>query len=540
MKKTLTLLLSALLIGSAGFSSAAIAAPKLCDDGTRPPCDSGGGGGNEPPDLGDLIILLRDDFGVPVLDGNQCQQPIAFPSDTCPSECVLGDDPFLVATDPETCAVLATCSTCTKEVNFGRVNLARSSESVLESQLEDVIVSLAIADCVSLDPAGRLVASTSAEETNGSAVVNGSVLGASSAADGEVVLTNTIDSPLQNLAIYRQLMLTGDLGVSLPDGVDVLDTAARGLGVALDKSGEGNVDMVAYLNQILGLSDPATATYIDEKICIDVKEEVMGTVQLVQKCFLDYSDYAYEREMNFGSLPAPAYIPEGAPEEGWFEYLSEVANGGQTDPLFEIVYGPILNAVFPDGIGGYELGYIDGNIGGFAQAVDDTRAVIQFMHNWAVPAEFETAVPCDAVPGPGNYDLSISEESGLQVPKQMIATAEDREFVVTVANAGPDAATGMVSVTAITAAGGPVRVGGLEGPFELEFPDLAAGMNASWQMVFTIDEPHERTTISWTATIEAEHDVNPGNNEVTATTNVKVTGSGGGGGGGGGGQGGSD
>lgn len=518
-------LLGALLIGTVGFTGGAIAAPKLCDDGTRPPCDGGGGGGNEPPDFGDLIILDRDDDGVPNLDGNQCQQPIAFPSDTCPAECVLGDDPLLVATDPLTCAIAAGCSTCTKEVDFGRINLARASESVLESQLEDVIVSLAIADCVSLDPAGRLVASANADITNGSLVPNGFVRGASSAAADETALTNTIDSPLQNLAIYRQLMLTGDLGVPLPDGVDVLDAAARGLGVALDKLGEGNVDMVAYLNHILGLSDPATATYLDEKICIDVKEEVMGTVQLVEKCFLDYSAYGYERESNFGSLPAPAYIPEATPMDGWFEYLEQVP--ASQPPLFQITQGPILNAVFPDGIGGYELGFTDGNIGGFAQAVDDTRAVVQYMHNWAVPAEFETLVPCDAVPGPGNYDLSISEESGLQVPKQMIATAEDREFVVNVANAGPDAATGLVIVTAVTAAGGPVLVDGLEGPFEFEFIDLAAGTSASWTTVLTIQEPHERTTISWEATIEAEHDVNPGNNSVTAITNVKVTGGGG-------------
>ena len=50
------------------------------------------------------------------------------------------------------------------------------------------------------------------------------------------------------------------------------------------------------------------------------------------------------------------------------------------------------------------------------------------------------------------YDVSISAESGLQVPKRMVAGAEeDREIIVTVANAGPDTATGIVTLTGIDA-----------------------------------------------------------------------------------------
>ncbi len=74
-------------------------------------------------------------------------------------------------------------------------------------------------------------------------------------------MASTIDSPLQNLAIYRQLMLTGTIGAPLPEGAGTLDTAARGLGAASDKTGEVNVDLVAYLNQIMGLSDPAHVDY---------------------------------------------------------------------------------------------------------------------------------------------------------------------------------------------------------------------------------------------------------------------------------------
>ena len=102
-------------------------------------------------------------------------------------------------------------------------------------------------------------------------------------------------------------------------------------------------------------------------------------------------------------------------------------------------------------------GFTDGNIGGFAQAADDTRAVIDFMHTNPVSVDFVSPVACYVCPPPsgqdppiGAYDVSISEESGLQVPKQMVDGSEGREFVVTVANASgsADPATGTVTVTA--------------------------------------------------------------------------------------------
>jgi uncharacterized membrane protein YgcG len=459
-----------------------------------------------PPDFGDLIILYRDANGVPILDGNQCQQPIAFPSGTCTWDCT-GADPCLVPVDPATCAVEVAYATCTQEVDFGRINEARAPDTVFESQLEDVVVNLATADCVSLGPAGRLVTSRVA---------------------GPEVSTSAIDSPLQNLAIYRQLMLVGFLGaetspITLPAGA--LDTAARGLGVASDKAGEVNVDLVAYLNQIMGLSDPATTTVLDPKICIDVKEEVMGVVQLVQKCFLDYGAYGYDRTANFGALPAPAYMPEFAPTDGWFEYLAEV-DPPVNPPLFEILQGPILDAVF-----GVHPGFLDGNIGGFAQAADDARAVIDFMHTNPVPGDFLTAVPC-AASGDITYDVSISEVSGLQVPVRMVAGTEGREFTVTVNNesSSPDPATGTVTVTAVDANGASIDTF----PRVFTFTDLLPGQSASWTELFSIDL---KTTVTWTATAEAEFDVNPGNNSVSETTTVIGGGGGGSGGGGPGGGG---
>ena len=502
----------AIEIGSNG-ASGLIGSAEAAKGGIPGPPDDGGGGG-EAPDFGDLIILYRDLSGVPYLTADSCQQPL--PSDTCDTTaCVLvpgvpaGAD--VIPVDPATCAVTtAACATCTEEVDFGRVNEARSPDAVFDAQLADVIVNLATADCRTLDPAGRLVATRVGDDLS--------------------VLVSTIDSPLQNLAIYRQLILTGTLGAPLPEGAGTLDTAARGLGAASDKAGEVNVDLVAYLNFIMGLSDPATSTILDPKTCIDVKEEVQGDVVMVNKCFLDYGAYGYHRGTNFGALPAPPYIPESAPVAGTLEYLSLVPD---TDPpLFEILYDLITTAVFAD-----EAGDTGGNIGGFAQASDDTRAVISFMHENQVPVDFETAVPCEPTPGDIAYDVLISDVSGLQVPKNIVDGSEGREFVVTVANASgsADPASGTVTVTAIPESGGNIEGSPWTFCFDEDAancppdseprPALDVGASESWTTFFTVDLG-QRTTINWTAVAVAEFDVNPANNIVTAVSNVKVTGGG--------------
>ncbi len=105
--------------------------------------------------------------------------------------------------------------------------------------------------------------------------------------------------------------------------------------------------------------------------------------------------------------------------------------------------------MFPDldtaDVTDYLPGFQGGNIGGLAQAADDARAVIEFMHSHPVLSGYETLLTCGA-PHETAYDVSISSVSGLQVPVRMVFGTE-REGTVTVANEGPDAATGSVTVT---------------------------------------------------------------------------------------------
>lgn len=509
--RTFTITVVAILAALFAFSGSGFAAR-----------GSAGGGDGAAPDLGDLIIFYRDADGVPIpseevqvedpdgelVNGGLCQQPIAFNvSDEvgtlCPTSCLNEniETANVVNVDPYSCAVAVGCSACTQEVDFERTNVVRSPAAVFEAQLEDVVVNLATADCVTLDPAGRLVANRVDPISS-------------------EVLSSTIDSPLQNLAIYRQLMLTGSIGIGLPYA-SLLTTAARGIGVGSGKSGEVNVDMIAYINQILGLTE-RDGTHLN-KIYMQYREEVQGEMVEVTKAFLDYGSYGYLRATNFSttapSLPRPAYIPAGGAEAGWFEYLGLVDD---SDDTFVIKQGPILDAVFPGAIGG-DLGFTAGNIGGFAQAADDTRAVINYMHNWPIPdaAVYASPVLCKTS-NETAYDVSISDDSGLQVPVRMVDGMEEgREFIVTVANAGPDAATGTVTVTATS------ESGDYDEKWTFEFT-LAAGASDSFTQVFTVNLGL-RTNINWTATASAPDDANLNNNTVSATTSIQVISSGGGG-----------
>ena len=133
------------------------------------------------------------------------------------------------------------------------------------------------------------------------------------------------------------------------------------------------------------------------------------------------------------------------------------------------------------------------------------------MHSWPLPETYATPLSC-TVSGATHYDLSISSVSGLQVPVRMVAGTEGREFTITVANAGPDAATGIATVTATDATGAPIATFPRSYPFT-----ILGGASQSWTEGFTVNFA---TTITWTAIATAEFDVNPGNNTVTATTRV--------------------
>lgn len=489
----------------------------------RPENTGGGGDKIVPPDYGDIVILYRDTRGVPELTdavhadaedeyseiiGGLCRQPILSPQYfiinpgclmTNPE--VSGEDAQCLAeVDPETCVPLPEYSLYLQEVDFGRISLARSPDQVFDAQLDEAVFNLTTAGCTSLDPTGRMVYS--------------------SLIDGEVV-SHTIDSPLQNLAIYRKLMTDGELHDSLSLEGGWMVTAAVALGAASDKEGEVTVDLVSYLNMIFGFTADGAPSALDT-ICIDVREEVKGKIEVNQKCYLDYGSYIYNRDDNFMSLPSPPYIPSDAPKDGTFEYMMVT----ETDPYTTVQTVDTMLNVVP------ELAdtWVGDNIKAFAKTADDTRAVIEFMHTYEVAEDYATPLNCTSEPDM-YYDVSISEKSGLQVPRRMVAGTEGREGVVTIQNSGPAVASGAVKLIGTTEEGD--IVGSLyrmvdnvstgeeifidDNNYQEQFVDLSAGMSVSWTFYFSMDF---QTTITWKAEIIAVDDVNDDNDSVEKITIV--------------------
>lgn len=272
--------------------------------------------GDRGDEFGDLYVILRDDQGVPILSEDGFVQPIAA-------------DGTLIPLDEEGHVIE---ESLVQEVEIGRLNVSRAPNDVLDNRSSEVIDVLNAAEELALDPAGRLTITI----------------------DGE---TRTIDSPLENLAIYVSLMTTGTI-----DGVDDLpgdafdfmvdgqytaeDLAASAsfLAAATDKSGEFTTDEIAYVNNILGINTTSVGdvTYSD----------------------VDYSDFVYDREETYGDVMMTVLIPQ---DDG--SYVPAEVN------VFGLVFG------------GETVDVTDGTLAAYTQAADDARAVIEFVHEYEVPSE---------------------------------------------------------------------------------------------------------------------------------------------------------
>jgi hypothetical protein len=279
--------------------------------GRGSPPDAGGGG-----DLfGDMYVILRDEQGVPILSPEGFPQPIAADGSLIP----LDEDGHVLD------------ESLVQEVEIGRTNVARSPESVIENRAEEVIDVLNSATAVSFDPAGRLVVTV----------------------DG---VAKTIDSPLENLAIYVALMTTGTIdGVDNPalgdlflvDGektAEDLAAATTFLAAATDKSSAFTTDEIAYVNLILD---------------IDTKT-IEGTN--VTYSAVDYSTFTYDRQATFGDVSTTILVQQ---EDG--SWMPTEVN------IYETIFGSATDTA------------ADGTLEAFTQAADDARMVINYIHEYEVP-----------------------------------------------------------------------------------------------------------------------------------------------------------
>lgn len=331
--------------GSANSSVDAILSEGVSEDSDRPAwagkgatAPKPGGGIKGASDtkkgelFGDLYLIWRDDNGLPILvkwvDGEQVVysgtgstegwyvQPIDATGSPIPldAEGHPIDEGLVV------------------EVDLGRLNIARAPEKVLDHSLVEALSKLSSGAVITLDPSGRLVV------------------------DGV-----TIDSPLENLALFKAIVstpvvdgiitLTATATVdgqtvtySFPISVEQAGlVAAAAIAAASDKTGTLSVDEVMYIAKFFGL-DTQLSTFV--------------------------STWNYERDDVY-TPDVTVWILEGVDTngDGVFDvyYPKEVK-------IIEVVEFNTVTPIENDGNG----------IDSFAQAADDSVQVLEFIHDNAV------------------------------------------------------------------------------------------------------------------------------------------------------------
>lgn len=338
--------------------------------------DNGGGNGGGKPQKGDLygdtVYLLRDADGLPILI-NGCIRPLGADAriialnvdEGSVPDNVLEDDYDAVCADPELtattrsrglvdplaeaeaddelepCDPIEQCIDNVQEVELGRLSMLKSPEDVMDRQLEEVIKSFDSGGQITFDASGR-------------PVVGGSAF----------------DSPLTNLAMYREFKLFGaineyddgefvrtvfdpqDYHVPPYDAEPFMMAAAFGLGAGDDKEGAGvDSEVVIRVNAILGIAD--------NTVVLDSLDfHYQGRTLL----YVDYGEFEYVRESTFpGNICYDVYTGT--------KYIRTSMS------IVEAVFGydPQSQDILPWAV--YD------NLGGFAQAADDARKVLVFVHD---------------------------------------------------------------------------------------------------------------------------------------------------------------
>ena len=281
-----------------------------------------GSGGGKPAGAGTMKGDLYGDLWIILRDANGV--PIL---DQYGHVQPLDADGNLIALNEEGEPIDEAAAALVQEVEFSRLNVSRSPSKVSDKSYDAVLTALNSATSITLDPAGRLVLTI----------------------DGVV---KTIDSPLENLVLYEMLLDKGFLpGLTVDDAIlgsliflkdsqltaADLDAATSFLAAASDKGTAVSIDSVVYLNSILGIS---------------------GTIVVNGDTYVDYSTFNYDR--------TSTYV-------GDITYLKDDGTGTGT---YITVTEPIMTAVFGD----EAYTSSDGGVDGFAQAADDARTLIEFIH----------------------------------------------------------------------------------------------------------------------------------------------------------------
>lgn len=286
---------------------------------------------------GDLGVVLRDDYGVPILDENNCKQPIA--AEPIPVLDALGNPtgefldfvPMEVVEykqDESTCAVVLGYEDYVQEIVLERLNMIRShveNPDMLARAFEEAMNNINAAESIETDPAGRLLL-VSTEE-----IIDPETMLASS-----LTVKKTIDAPRENLALYYALMTEGRL-------------AGYGVETIGD---EGQVIPAPWLEirDDLPMGDLA--------VLRDGTPGRDGGISLHEN-YADYSSDYHSTQAEYSGMEID-YVQYQLPDAYSCVYRDE-----RSDAFARVFAG---------------VGHEEDNIAAFARHADDTREMIRFMH----------------------------------------------------------------------------------------------------------------------------------------------------------------
>lgn len=305
-------------------------------------------------DYGDLYILKRNQDGVPEMGvtstGVWYPQAVAFDVN---GEAVTSNGEYVTLSVNEEGEV-DDDTYAPHEVEFGRLNLVRSPESVLTAGLDEAISNLQAGDNITTDFCGRLLA------------VHGELDWLTGGAEED---DKTIDSPRENLAIYRELMRNGlsdKLSFLLNDGFtdgNILDLAASALAAGSDKTGQITLDEVVYMNGFMQAYDDAASIKLSEISFLNEytsEWEYCDDDYYSKLKFYDY-DYQYDRNFSHG--------------DKWVKITSLNSDGTYVIKVMKLIDVVSFTNTRIDVAHKQNV-----KVAGFTQACDDAVQILEFLH----------------------------------------------------------------------------------------------------------------------------------------------------------------
>ncbi len=185
------------------------------------------------------------------------------------------------------------------------------------------------------------------------------------------------DNPIVCQGPFFGILTDGDYRANATD----LNFAASFLAAAADKTGDIGVDLVVYLNSILGINKVEGYSAYEE----DGQTPASGAIDYSK--FPEY--FNFNLVTNYDRNTIASRVAGG---------LVRVLQGGESSGLWQETDVPILGAMMDDrtifsNIGqSLETGFPDGSVAtknllGFTQRSDDDLSVIEFIHTYQIPGQ---------------------------------------------------------------------------------------------------------------------------------------------------------